>query len=261
MVKSLLMTKTNILKIAAITFLSVIAWLLSVFIAETQDVGSVSRHLLFGLAGFTFSVLLVASFYRLEGKRIKLDFDFIKHLKLFGAGVLCFAIPAVLALLAVIALGAVEVSVVPSLPEAGATVLLVMVLVALSEAIPEEIIFRGYVFAKLAESKKKWLTILLQAVIFTAFAFAIGALSDSLDASFIFTYGIVLGLLRASTGGVAAPIGFHLACMTFQQSFGEQWGVFEVSNGSMLQTYLFGMIPLSIVSAFLVTKMMNSKQS
>lgn len=47
--------------------------------------------------------------------------------------------------------------------------------------------------------------------------------------------------------------------MTFQQSFTGKWEIFDVSNEAVLQMYILGMIPLSIVSAFFVTKMLNSK--
>lgn len=253
------MKKETFLKVAGITLLTAIGWLLAVFISELFEKNSVWGHLSFGLIVFTFALIVVTAFYRLESKEKKKSFNLSKHLRSFGAGFLWFAVPAAILLLGAVTAGVVEVEVMKSPIEVVGVILLIVGLVALSEAIPEEIIMRGYIFSKLSESEKRWFAIFAQAIIFTAFAFVIGALSDPLDASFIFTFGVILGILRSATGSVAAPIGFHLACMTFQQSFTERWEIFSVSNEAVLQMYIFGMIPLSIVSAFFVTKMLSSK--
>ena len=76
----------------------------------------------------------------------------------------------------------------------------------------------------------------------------------SFGAGFLWFFVPATALLLGTTS-----IGFHLACMTFQQSFTERWEIFAVSNEAMLQMYIFGMIPLSIVSAFFVIKMLDSK--
>jgi membrane protease YdiL (CAAX protease family) len=253
------MKKENLLKIVAVAVLAVAGWLLAVFISELFAENSVWGHLSFGLIVSAVALTLVSVFYRLDNKQKKISLNLSKHLKPFGTGFLWFAAPATVLLLGAVGSGIVEIEILRSPIEVVGIVLLIAGLVALAEAIPEEIIMRGYIFSKLSESGKRWFTIFAQAVIFTGFAFAIGALSDPLDASFIFTFGMVLGILRSATGSVAAPVGFHLACMTFQQSFTERWEIFAVSNEAVLQMYIFGMIPLSIVSAFFVTKMLNSK--
>src|SRR5690606_23711755 len=232
-------------------------WLFALFISELFEKNSVWRHLSFGLLVSAFALTMAIVLYRLEGKEKRKSFNLSKHLASFGTGFLWFAVPATILLLGAVTAGIVEVEVLKPLMEVVGIMLLIAGLVATAEAIPEEIIMRGYIFSKLSESGKRWFTIFAQATIFAGFAFAIGALSDPLDASFIFTFGVVLGILRSATGSVAAPIGFHLACMTFQQSFTERWEIFAVSNEAMLQMYIFGMIPLSIVSAFFVTKMLN----
>lgn len=253
------MKKGPLLKVAAITLLAAIGYLLAVSISESFEKSSVLGHLVFGLISSTFALVLVAIFYQFESKEKRKNFNLSKHIRSFSTGFVWFAIPATILLLSVIILGIVEVEVLKPPIKAVGAILLVAGLVALSEAIPEEIIMRGYIFSKLSESEKRWFTIFAQATIFTGFAFAIGAWSDPLDASFIFTFGVVLGILRSVTGSVAAPIGFHLACMTFQQSFTERWEIFTVSNEAMLQMYIFGMIPLSLVSAFFATNMLNSR--
>lgn len=255
------MTKNTILKLLIVSILATASWILAIFVSEFFEPGSVWRHLVFGLTISSLALVLITVFYKSEKKIQKKKFKLSKHLKLFGVGTLWFAVPALVSLAIASFLGVVTVEAVGVPAETIGTILLVTILVALSEAIPEEIIFRGYIFSKLSEVVSRWVVIVLQAVIFTIFAFAIGALSDPLDASFIFTFGMVLGILRSFTGSVATSIGFHLACMTFQQVFTERWDVFTVSESFMLQTYIFGMIPLSAVVAYFVTKMLASNKS
>lgn len=253
------MKKRNILKIVTATFLATIGWRFAVHIFNLFESNSVLGHLIFGLTVSFLVLLLITVLYRLEDAKKKTKLRLPEHLRLFSVGFLWFAIPAAALLLGANVLGVFEISMVKSPIESVGAVLLVAMLVALSEAIPEELIMRGYIFSKLSELGERWFVILAQAVIFTFFAFMIGALSDLLDMSFIFTFGVVLGVLRSATGSIATSIGFHLACMTLQQSFAGRWEIFAVSNEPVLQMYIFGMIPLSIVSAFFVTKMLNNK--
>lgn len=243
------------IKVAAITVFSVLIWLLALNVSEPEE--TIAGHLRFGLVVSVLAIVLVAVMYWIEGRRLEFQIDIKKPLKDFAVGVLWFIVPAALALLVSIGFGLIEIVAIQNPIDIGLTLLLVAGLVMLAEAIPEEIIFRGYIFSKLSKSGRRWMAIFLQAVVFTVFAFLIGALSDPLDASFIFTFGVVLGILRTEYGSVSAPVGFHLACMTLQQSFGSQWGIFEVSSPELLQTYIYGMIPMSVVAGFLITRMLS----
>lgn len=254
-----IMKKENTLKILVATILATGGWLLAVYVSGFFEADSTAARLVFGAVVSSFVLALVAVLYRFEGRKARLDFDLPKHLKLFGVGFLWFAVPALVTLVIASLLGWLEIGTLGPPLEIAGTVLLVAGLVALSEAIPEEVIMRGYVFSKLSKLGGRWFTVFAQAAIFTLFAFMIGALDSPLDASFIFTFGMALGILRSATGSIATSIGFHLACMTFQQTFTSRWGVFEASNSDMLQMYVFGMIPLSAVTAFFVTKMLNAK--
>src|SRR3546814_12411173 len=79
-----------------------------------------------------------------------------------------------------------------------------------------------------------WPAIILQALLFTLFAWAIGAAPTWLDASFIFFFGFVLGILRGAKD-VPAAIGFQLAFMSTQQFLGPEWGLFEVGNPDLMR--------------------------
>lgn len=83
-------------------------------------------------------------------------------------------------------------------------------LVFLFEALPEELIFRGYFYRNLADRYPRWFAVLAQAVLFTLFGAVIGA-AGSVDRIILFlTFSIVLGVLRVITDSLWASVGFHL---------------------------------------------------
>lgn len=250
-------TVTAIKWISLASVASVAIWQFALFVSNMLNTSQAVARIGFGLIVSLLAILLVTVLCR-YGKS-KSSLSFFSQAKEFLVGLGWYVVPSVLALAIASLFGVVEISVDTSLIDSVGAIALIAVLVFLSEALPEEIIFRGYIFSKLAVLSGRWMVIFFQAAIFLIFAFMIGALDSWLDASFIFTFGICLGILRAAFGSVAAPIGFHLACMTMQQSFSSQWSPFTVADQTILQTFIFGMIPLSIVSAFFVTKMLNSK--
>lgn len=231
---------------------SVGIWQLALFVSSAISGDQTVNRMGFGLIVSLLAILLITVLYRRDkgGSRL----DILSHSKKFLIGMGWYVVPAALGLIAATLFGVVEISVNDAFVGALGAIFLVAMLVFLSEALPEEIIFRGYIFKKLKILNSRWAVIFLQAIIFTVFAFMIGALDSWLDASFILTFGISLGVLRAAVGSVTAPIGFHLACMTAQQSFSSQWSPFTVSDSMMLQTFIFGMIPISITIAFYATK-------
>ena len=122
-------------------------------------------------------------------------------------------------------------------------------LVLLAEALPEELVFRGLIQGRLLRMTGSWAAILVQAALFMLFALVIGAVEGLMDASFIATFGVVLGILRVVTGSLWAPIGFHLLFMTAQQAFGAGWGILESSDPQLLQTLILAIVPFSVVIA------------
>jgi membrane protease YdiL (CAAX protease family) len=129
--------------------------------------------------------------------------------------------------------------------------LLVLVLVILYEAVPEELIFRGYLFQVLAERFSAWLTILLQALLFCAFGVIVGA-AVTLDRILLFfVFSISLGYLRHVTGTVFATIGFHAVFqMLAQWSLGEQWRTLSVTDpGEWFALVALGIAPFALAPA------------
>lgn len=237
---------------------SVAIWQFALSVSSTLDTSQAVSRMGFGLIVSLLTILLITVLCRYS--KSKPDLKFFSHSKKFLVGAGWYIVPAVVGLVIASLFGVVEISINTSFGDAVSAIALVAVLVFLSEALPEEIIFRGYIFSKLTTFSGRWVTIFLQSAIFLIFAFMIGALDNWLDASFIFTFGISLGILRAAVGSVAAPVGFHLACMTMQQSFSSQWGPFTVADLATLQTFIFGMMPISITIAYYATRVPNKGQ-
>jgi membrane protease YdiL (CAAX protease family) len=167
----------------------------------------------------------------------------------FAFGALCFAIPFAFALGAGLASGMVSLRTDAAL----STILLngaaAVALVFLAEAFPEELIFRGAIQSLLRAQMPSWSAIILQALLFTLFAWTIGVAPTWLDASFLFFFGFVLGILR-SANALPAAIGFHLAFMSTQQFLGPAWGFFEVGNPDLMRM-AGAIIPFSATIIFL----------
>src|SRR5690606_35896970 len=97
------------------------------------------------------------------------------------------------------------------------TVLLVLLAVLLTEAIPEEAVFRGYITTALGTVARGWWVITIQALLFTLFAGALRQNWNPLDLSLFLAMGIGFGYLRMITGSVWMPIGIHTAFQTGAQ--------------------------------------------
>src|SRR3546814_18389402 len=102
-------------------------------------------------------------------------------------------------------------------------------LVFLAEAFPEELIFRGAIQSLLRGQMPGWPAILLQALLFTLFAWAIGAAPTWLGASFILFFGFVLGIFRCAHV-VPAAIGCPLAVMSPPPFLGRAVRMFRGGN-------------------------------
>lgn len=162
--------------------------------------------------------------------------------KLLAAGMAGYLMPAAVAVTIFVAAGWVSIDVRGSvLP-----VFALIVLVFLYEALPEELVFRGYLFRNLAAAVPVWAVVLVQAVLFTLFGVLIGAAGSVDRVVVFFGFAIVQGLLRAVTDTLWVPIGFHLAFQTAEQIVGPHWAVFVVDDLALLQNVVLGLIPLAL---------------
>lgn len=168
-----------------------------------------------------------------------------------GVGAAWAAIPAAVALIGVVLLGWAEVAVPAPAGEALLKLTALLALVFLSEALPEELIFRGYIQSRLMGLTGPWGGVLLQAAIFTLFAYLIGAAPDPMQLGFIAGFGVALGVLRAATGSVWASMGFHLVFIAIQQGSGGGWATVSLGMAPMIQQIVLAIVPISVVIAVL----------
>lgn len=94
---------------------------------------------------------------------------------------------------------------------------LLLVAVVVSEAIPEELVFRGHVTDVLSERLGGWSIILVQATMFTGFGLVLRGWTGVLDLSLFAGMGVAFGYFRMVTGTVWTSIGFHAAFQTGSQ--------------------------------------------
>lgn len=240
----------NIFTIGGVTVASFAIWAGTLYIFNLQQ-----SRLVFGLVLSLLTLAVLVAILRwIDKKPINFMFGSGSAPQAFGKGMAYFLVPALLALAVCLVLGIITITPTVDAGTLSVTILSIAGLVFLSEALPEELIFRGYIFKKLSLLLKQWAVIVIQAALFLLFAFVIGAVESPLDASFLATFAIVLGVLRSATGSVWGSIGFHLAAMTTLQSFGANWSIFTVSNPQLLQMFVLGIIPFSVTIAVLFSK-------
>ncbi|WP_114559040.1 CPBP family intramembrane glutamic endopeptidase [Desertihabitans aurantiacus] len=131
-------------------------------------------------------------------------------------GALVWVVPAAATFVVLALLGTPLTVTVPA-AELARTVPLLLLAVLLTEALPEEAVFRGHVTTTVAAVTRGWWVIIAQAVLFTVFAAVLRQTWHPADLSLFLAMGIGLGYLRATTGSVWMPIGFHTAFQTGSQ--------------------------------------------
>lgn len=127
------------------------------------------------------------------------------------------------------------------------------VLVLLYEALPEELIFRGYVLRNLADRTPLWAAVTGQALLFTAFGALIGAAGSIERVVLFFTFGLVLGTLRVVTGSLWAPIGFHLTFQWIAQylAAADRAGALVIAGRAELELVAMWFFPIMLGAAVL----------
>ncbi|WP_277209437.1 CPBP family intramembrane glutamic endopeptidase [Isoptericola croceus] len=180
----------------------------------------------------------------------------------FLVGVAAFLVPSAVGLTAALLTGWVDLQ--PQVPWAtilGWAALLVM-LVFFFEALPEELIFRGYLQRNLSTVTAPWVAALGQAVLFTAFGAGLWVASEGWGVLaergvMFFAVAVVLGLLRVQTGSLWTPIGFHLAFQVVAQSLlGERMSTSN-EGGLMLTAIISAFVLATTVTAFLLPREVN----
>lgn len=171
----------------------------------------------------------------------------------FVIGATAFLVPSAIGFAIVLALGWVTITPIASWAEILAFVPLLVVLVFLYEALPEELAFRGYMQTNLATRLSYWTTIIVQAVLFSLWGTALWLFTSGelmLDRLVIFFFmAFLLGILRATTGSVWTTIGFHVAFQTVAQLLlNTARGHFVIEGTDMMQLVALGIVPFSLAA-------------
>ncbi|WP_026115491.1 CPBP family intramembrane glutamic endopeptidase [Nocardiopsis kunsanensis] len=176
----------------------------------------------------------------------------------FLVGALAWAIPGFAGIGIALGLGWVELVPRMAVPELVGYLALLTVLVLLYEALPEELIFRGYLFRNLNTVMAGWLAVVAQAALFTLFGTALWVLSSGWEVlgervTLFFAMAVVIGCLRVVTGNVWTCIGFHLVFqVTAQAVLGGR--LFELRGGedgfmlALVGPFVFGVLVASLLS-------------
>lgn len=160
-----------------------------------------------------------------------------------GAG--CYLIPATGGVMLAVLLDWTEITPRGSLSDMFLTVVGLSLLVFIYEALPEELIFRGYLYSNLAEEFPRWIAVLGQAVLFVLWGLLNGGPFPVERGVLFFSAAIVFGVFRVVTGSVWASIGFHLAFQTVAQFFGSVGNQLMISDPESLSTIALVAIPFA----------------
>jgi membrane protease YdiL (CAAX protease family) len=240
------------LRIAVVSVLVCVVWrlvgaLATAFFGPDYSFGS---HTFRAAATCILVLAALALVLRWEGTRpsdygVTVDRELPRGLSIGAAS---YFVPFLMAgsVVLMLNLAQIEVSTDPLAVVGQGVVLLLLVL--LYEAIPEELIFRGYFFRVFSERLPVWATVIGQALLFTAFGFVVGAAVTADRALMFFLMSISLGYVRQITGTVYATIGVHAVFQLLAQwLLGDQWATLGVTDpGQWFALVALGLVPLAL---------------
>lgn len=188
---------------------------------------SLARHLASAVLALVVASALVGAARRLLDRRPSGELGLpggrraIQDLLL---GALSWLLPAAIGLSIVLGAGWLDVEIDATLAETAGVVLLLLVLVLVYEAVPEELIFRGYVQRNLTAAMRPWLAVLVQALLFATFGTTLWVITEGWGVllerlMLFFGTGVVTGCIRVISGTVWATVGWHLAFQVVMQMF------------------------------------------
>ncbi len=203
-------------------------WLLVVVLNDALFPGKVTvgSRLLNAAIVFSLSVALIFAMTRFVDRRWfrSLGLPLTKEAsRPFVIGLFAFLLPSAAGLAIALIAGVATLTMTVRAPAMLASLALTCITVLIYEAIPEELIFRGYLYRNLAERLGPWAAAVLQAILFAIFGTALWVYTSGWDVlmerGLIFLgMGVVLGCLRVMSDSVWACIGFHLGFQVTAQT-------------------------------------------
>lgn len=211
-----------LVRIAVVIGVTVSALLLAVALSSTADPtahGTLVTRILSGLAISALVIAVIVVLVRWAERRSLNVVGFTTaagNLRAFGLGIAAWTVPAGATFFVLALLGS-PLQITAPAAEFWLVLGLLFIAVLLTEAIPEELVFRGYVSAVLAERLSPWWVIGVQTVLFVATAILLRGDVNALDVSLFAAMGFVLGYVRLITGNVWTAVGVHVAFQAASQ--------------------------------------------
>lgn len=206
-------------------------------------------HVARAIASFALYVSLVVSARRFLDRRPLSDLGFGPLRTAWRPlllGMAAWLIPAAIGIALCVGLGWSQITVRGALGSLAAVFALRFVLVLVYEALPEELLFRGYLYHNLATVVPRWLAVVGQAALFVLWGMISGAAATADRIILFFVFSLIMGIIRVRAGTVWVTIGFHLAFQTVAQVVGPPETVFAVTNLETLQAVAFGLLPFGL---------------
>lgn len=246
--------RVGTLWLAVVALWLVLGWLRNAVWGSGYAGYTLAGHMMSAVLATLVTVPLVMAMQRVSGgarlEDIGLRFS-IDAMRPFLVGAFAWLAPFVLGLGLCLVTGWASVSPTAGWGEILAFLPLLIVLVFLLEALPEELVFRGYIYDQLSSGMNRLWAVLIQAVLFSAWGgvlwiIALGGVPMDRIVMFFFM-GLVLGMVRVVTGSVWASIGLHVAFQTVAQLLlNETRGHFALAGTDMLQLVALGVVPFSL---------------
>lgn len=244
--------KYIIVRIGIVLLFSILIWRFILYLNSMISGDEYNRgtHFFIALATTILCFILIDTARRIDKiswKKIGMS-SLSGNIISFFIGTMIWAIPAVLGLIICLLAGWAKITVTANLNQFLWRVLILYITVFLMEAFPEELILRGYIYSYLNALFPNWITLFLQSLIFSVFAYFIGAMYSLEQLFFIPAYGFMLGYFRAKSRNVWTSIGFHVAVMTATQILNPMHSYFDVNGVFVIRFFAFNLLPYTLGS-------------
>lgn len=236
-----------VVRIFVVLILTIIIWRFISYLSDVYLGVEYNRtsHFFIAIITTILSFILIDFARRIDKvswRRFGLS-SFRTNITSFFIGFILWTIPAFIGLVICLMTGWVELTVQTDFNHLFLSVLILILTVFFIEALPEELIFRGYFYHYLNILSPHWVTLLLQTLLFSLFGYFIGAIYSLEQLLFIPGFAFILGYFRAVSRNVWTAIGFHVAIMTATQILSPLQHHFEVSGIFTLQFFAFILLP------------------
>lgn len=236
-----------IMRISIIVLLSVLIWKTTIYLHGILLGQEYNRIAHFGIALFTtvLSLAVIDITRRLDKASWKQTGmgEMRSNFTSFLIGTVLWIIPAAIGLIICMIAGWSEIVIISSVTQLLLNYFILYIIVFLIEAFPEELIMRGYIYSYLNALFPHWVVVVVQTLIFSLFAYFIGAMYSLEQIMFIPGFGFMLGYFRAKSGNVWTSIGFHAAIMTTTQILNPIHNTFSVTGVFAIQFFAFNLLP------------------